>query len=100
MSEYGLVEPFDCDDPMFCLGVEWEMFRQRLNATAEPFTMTISKSNAERLSAMCERRGRFVEVQPCPIAEGFAADHFEEWRVIMVGQLKQSEDAGSNPVGS
>lgn len=88
MADYGLVEPFDCDDPMFCLGVEWEMFRQKLKTNSDGFTETISRGNAERLSAMCERHERFVEVQPCPIVDGFAADHFDEWRIIVVGTAR------------
>ncbi len=88
MAEYGLVEPFDCDDPMFCLGVEWQMFRQKL-MTGHPFSETIHRDNAERLSAMCVRHGRFCEVQPCPIVEGFADDHFDDWRSIVVGGQSQ-----------
>lgn len=81
-ATYGLVEPFECDDPAFCYGVEWEMFRQQL-AEGEPFTRTIHAANAERLSGMVERHGRFVEVRPCD--EGF-----DEWAVIVVGGLKWS----------
>lgn len=89
MAEYGLVEPFECDDPVFCLGVEWEMFRQKLLSTDDGFSEMIHRDNAARLSAMCERHDRFVEVQPCPIVEGFADDHFDGWRTIVVGSKKQ-----------
>lgn len=86
---YGLVEPFDCDDLMFCLGVEWEQFRQQLINTAdEHYSVMIHRENAERLAAMCDRHGRFSEVLPCPISEEFPYDHFEEWRVIKVGGWK------------
>lgn len=89
MSEtsYGLIEPFDCDDPQFCLGVEWEMFRQKLLA-GSPFTEMVHRDNAERLAAMCDRHNRFAEVQPCPVVEGFDEKHFDDWRTIVVGGIK------------
>lgn len=46
MVEYGLIEPFDCDDPVFCLGVEWEQFRQKLLTTEQPFSVTIHAENS------------------------------------------------------
>lgn len=82
---YGLVEPFECDDPMFCMGVEWEMFRQKLSNTDATFHFQCHRDNAERLSRMCERNKRFCEVSPCPIVDGFPADHFDGWRTIIVG---------------
>lgn len=83
MSEeatYGLVEPFDCDDPLFCLGVEWEMFRREMD-TGKPFTRTVHADNLTRLIKMVERHGRFVEsvslAEPC-----------QEWGTIIVGTKK------------
>lgn len=81
MKDFGLIEPFDTDglesasaDLCFALGVEWELFRQRLK-TAEPFVDLCLSANAERLSAMARRHGRFVEYGPC----------CEGWSRIFVG---------------
>lgn len=83
MDDYELVEPFDIDNgeldevdsPMaFCLGVEWGMFRACLNG-GKPFTTLCLSLNTARLTALCERNGRFVETH----------NECEGWDVIIVG---------------
>lgn len=83
MANYELVEPFDIDDGSlsglsqamcFALGVEWEMFRQKL-CLGVPFTHMVISHNATRLSAMAERQKRFVEHHP----------HCDGWSTIVVG---------------
>ncbi len=70
-DDFGLVEPFDTDDDSlknvsseeaFALGVEWEMWRQRLNS-GEPFKDFCLENNARRLEKMATRRNRPVEVR-------------------------------------
>ncbi len=65
----GLVEPFEIDQAslagyspgyIFTLGVEWEMFRQRLYQ-GTPFTMLCLPENRTRFVRMAERHERFVE---------------------------------------
>lgn len=67
-----LVEPFDVDDGsleglapshIFTLGVEWQLFRQRL-ASGKHFTTLCLPENAERFVKMAERHKRFVEDRP------------------------------------
>lgn len=71
-NEFGLVEPFDIDDGSlkgvsaeyaFALGVEWEMFRQKLLGD-KPFTMLCLPQNAARFVKVAERHKRFVEDRP------------------------------------
>lgn len=78
-TEWGLVEPFGCDDLRFCLGVEWEMFRQKLQLQV-PFKGLIHSANTERLIAMCERHQRFVET--------IALELYSEWTQVIVGGVK------------
>ena len=68
-SNYNLIEPFDIDDgslngvsgkEAFALGVEWLMFRRRLQS-GEPFKVLCLANNAARLVKMAERYNRFVE---------------------------------------
>jgi ABC-type Zn2+ transport system substrate-binding protein/surface adhesin len=85
-DEYGLLEPFDTKDLAgadaelaFALGVEWELFRQKLLA-GEPFTDVVLLENIERITRMVERHGRFVEWH-----------HFcKDWAKIIVGGEKTS----------
>jgi hypothetical protein len=72
MAEFGLVESFDVDSgeldglsPQMCfsLGVEWEIFRQRLKS-GKPFTEIYMSPNGDRLAKLAERAGRFVEARP------------------------------------
>jgi hypothetical protein len=83
MISHGLVEPFDIDDgelqnfaPQMCfaLGVEWQMFRERL-AEGKAFTELFLAPNATRLTKMAERAQRFVEARP----------ELEGWVLITVG---------------
>lgn len=62
--DFGLKEPFDIDDGeldgltlqrAFTLGVEWEMFYQRL--THDVFEMQIHAANEERLTRLAGRHG-------------------------------------------
>jgi hypothetical protein len=71
-QEFGLVEPFDIDDGSlkgitleyaFALGVEWQLFRQRLNSE-KPFATFCMPENATRFVKMAERHKRFVEDRP------------------------------------
>ena len=68
-AEFGLVEPFETDngslagvsaEHAFALGVEWEMWRQRLK-NGKPFTDLCLPHNTKRLVRMCERHRRNVE---------------------------------------
>jgi hypothetical protein len=79
-----LIEPFDIDDDSlkgmtpeyaFTLGVEWQIFRQKLNL-GKPFTTFCLPENANRLVKMAERHKRFVEDRP-NVAQG--------WSQIFVG---------------
>jgi hypothetical protein len=79
-----LVEPFDMDDvslngisPQFAfiLGVEWQVFRQRLKS-GQPFTTLCLPQNANRLVKMAEHHRRFVEDRP---------NVFAGWTEIFVG---------------
>jgi len=69
---FELAEPFDIDDGSlkgitpeyaFALGVEWQIFRQRLDRE-EPFTIYCLPENASRFVKMAERHNRFVEDRP------------------------------------
>jgi len=71
-SEFGLVEPFDIDDGSlntmtpeyaFALGVEWQLFRQRLDS-GKSFATFCMVENATRFVKMAERHKRFVEDRP------------------------------------
>jgi hypothetical protein len=68
-SEFGLVESFEIEDGsiqglapayVFAMGVEWAMFRQKLNIET-PFTVFCLPENAARFVRMAERKNRFVE---------------------------------------
>jgi hypothetical protein len=73
-GDYELVEPFETDENSlrgvnseiaFTLGVEWQMFRQRLK-TGQPFQILCLSLNTSRLVKMAERQRRFVEDRPTP----------------------------------
>jgi hypothetical protein len=64
-----LVEPFEIDQEslagyspsyIFTLGVEWELFRQKLYQ-GTPFTMLCLPENRTRFVRMAERHERYVE---------------------------------------
>jgi len=83
MAEFGLVEPFEIDhgeldrltpQECFCLGVEWQLFRSRLQS-GRPFNDVVLDANAERLTKLAERAGRFVEARPAK----------DGWAEILVG---------------
>ena len=82
-EEYYLIEPFECDDLAFALGVEWEQFRQKLEE-GHPFTELVINANAKRLVRMCERHRRFVEHHRSETAG---------WSVLIVGDPKDSPGA-------
>lgn len=72
MADYRLVESFDIDDGSldalsnkhcFALGVEWAMVRSRILA-GELFTEVCRTTNVERIVALAERHGRYVEHHP------------------------------------
>jgi len=84
VGQIGLAEPFDIDDgslkgitpeKAFSLGVEWHLFRQRLDSQ-KAFTIFCLPENATRLVKMVERHTRFVEERP-NVAQG--------WTQIYVG---------------
>ena len=82
-GNFGLIEPFDLDNTLngitlehaFALGMEWQMFRERLK-TGHPFTTLCLAINASRLVKLAERERRFVEDRQTPWAE---------WSEIWVG---------------
>lgn len=83
-GDYDLVEPFNSDsgslngvsaEVAFALGVEWQMFRQRLK-TGRPFQTLCLAMNTNRLVKMAERQRRFVEDRPTP---------WPGWKEIWVG---------------
>lgn len=68
---YELVDKFEIDNEelnglsnttSFVLGVEWEMFRNRLASEFGKFSATINSANAIRLKNLCSRHGRKAEV--------------------------------------
>lgn len=82
------IEPFETDDgsldglsaaACFALGVEWEMFRQKLNQL-QPFSALVHTRNALRVCRMAERHNRFVESHP--VAPFYTA--------VIVGSSKSS----------
>jgi hypothetical protein len=84
---YGLVEPFDIDrgeldgltpQECFTLGVEWEMFRARLES-GEAFVTQVHTANAQRLLAMCRRKGRAV-------TDHWLHEDYPDWRVLKVSE--------------
>lgn len=67
MMKYKMVEPFDIDDGQldglsvqesFCLGVEWQMFRNKVEEDSGSFDYQIHSKNVDRLKALCNRHGR------------------------------------------
>ena len=72
VAEFGLMESFEIDDGQldnvsrtdaFAMGVEWQMFRTRLES-GRPFSTLVIAENAERLTKLAERSRRFVESRP------------------------------------
>ena len=83
--DHKLVFPFDVDngslgkvspEEAFALGVEWAMFRARLE-NGQPFTDLFLANNAARLEKLAERLGRFSEAR--------ASAH--GWTEVWVGTL-------------
>jgi len=90
-GDYELVEPFEADgnslrgvssEIAFTLGVEWQMFRQRLK-TGQPFQTLCLSMNTQRLVKMAERHRRFVEDRPTP---------WPGWSEIWVGDNLATAD--------
>ncbi len=88
MADYRIAEPFDVDngalnalprEECFALGVEWAMMRARLLA-GEQFNDLCMAPNAERIAAMAERHGRFVEHH----------DYGDGWSQIFIGAPRAS----------
>ena len=84
--EYELVDSFGIDheelaglEPalVFCLGVEYQIFRQRLADCSHQFEEQIHAVNEARLADMCRRRGRVCQT-------GWIHDDHEEWRWMKV----------------
>ena len=87
-----LVDSFDIDNGeldgltpqmVFCLGVEFEMFRTKLKR-GKDFSMDVHTKNAPRLLAMCQRRNRTAK-------ETWIHDDFDEWRTITVKAKQEPE---------
>jgi hypothetical protein len=83
--QYGLIEPFETEDlagatpdMAFALGVEWEIFRQKLLA-GDRFSDLIHDGNAQRVVRMVERHGRFCEHRP--FSPGWAEITVGDYRV-------------------
>ncbi|MGA3283019.1 MAG: hypothetical protein ABSD57_00995 [Verrucomicrobiota bacterium] len=83
-GNFELVEPFDMDDATlmdlspqlaFILGVEYQVFRQRLKS-GQPFTTLCLPQNTARLVKMAEHHRRFVEDRP---------NVFAGWTEIFIG---------------
>ena len=83
-SDFDPAEAFDIDgslldlvssDYAFALGVEWQMFRERLK-TRQPFTTLCLSVNTSRLVKLAEGQRRFVEDRPTD---------WPAWREIWVG---------------
>lgn len=87
MANYELCEPFDIDDGslggmkpefIFCLGVEWQLFRQQMQSEPGPFDYQAHSANADRLIAMCQRHGRSC-------TRHWLHEDYPEWCVLKVG---------------
>lgn len=87
--EFGLKDSFHVDNgeleglrnvECFTLGVEWQMFRQKLD-THKQFTMLTHAANVKRLVALAEKYSRFAE------DHGVTDDGF--WHEIVVGGDKE-----------
>ena len=82
-SSYGLIEPFETEGLSedaafaFALGVEWEMFRQKLLRGGR-FSDLVIDRNADRIVRMVERHGRFVEHR----------SFYPGWAQVTVGDSK------------
>ena len=72
-KRHKIVEHFDFEDgsldgldprQAFLLGVEWQLFREKLSSIEESFTVYCLPENANRLVKMAERHHRFVEDRP------------------------------------
>ena len=71
-ATFKLVEPFDIDggeldgtspQECFSMGVEWQMFRDRL-ANGQAFTCLVLSGSAGRLIELAKRSNRFAESVP------------------------------------
>lgn len=67
---FSILEPFNIDNgelngiepqTIFTLGVEWQMFYQKLQA-GDSFLMQVHKENVGRLKVLCIRNKRKFEV--------------------------------------
>jgi hypothetical protein len=95
-ADCEMLEPFNFDDSLndlgaeqaFALGIEWQMFRERLK-TGQPFSTLCLAINATRLAKMARCQQRLVEVRSTP---------WEAWSELRVGYLFQMRAvAGKNP---
>ena len=74
-SDFGLVETFNMGSSLngitpehaFALGIEWQMFRERLKMK-KPFSTLCLSINASHLVRMAKCQRRFVEAKPTPWA--------------------------------
>jgi hypothetical protein len=85
-STFGLVEPFDVDHgelagmtakEAFCLGVEWQVFRDLLPVRRGAFEDLVHAGNGERLLALCARHGRKAVLHA----------HGGDWTLIAVSRV-------------
>lgn len=96
-TTYGLVEPFDCDEPLFALGVEWEQWRQKiLNGTVR--TDLCLEENAIRIERMLERHGYQAEAQPFPFKVKGRNCH--QWWKVWVGRKPRESQCGEGTAES
>lgn len=86
MSAYNLIDSFNVDNgelsgftptQCFTLGVEWQIFRQKLLTEPRPFKMMIQADNQKRLELLTishKRKARVVWIH----------DDFNQWKDIYV----------------
>lgn len=91
-STYGLVEPFDCDDPMFALGVEWEQWRRKIVSGSAQTGLCLA-DNAVRIQNLLERHGYNAEARPFPFKAGKKV--CRQWWQIWVASKPKCSSTGS-----
>jgi len=86
-TDFELIEPFNVDDSLndlspeqaFALGIEWQMFRERLK-TGQSFSTLCLSINASRLVKLAKSQRRLVEIRSTP---------WEAWAELSVSDLFQ-----------
>ena len=94
MAEFGLVLPFDTDDPEFVRG--WEAAEVWRDLTTLPvwavrYERTVHTSNLEMVLRMAERSGWSIRPEAATDEDGNA---YDEWTVVVLDRLV---DLGEKP---